>query len=137
MSQLGQTEKSGLATGKSALPSITDFVRGHRHVSKVPNPELAARHSACSWRQRRARHCFLQDDRTEGVVRHFPDWWRRPSPIKHLRSEPRRPELHTEGNAFGSGQPIRVLFWPRALPAGFAWLCDTAVHDMIPEHKQT
>jgi hypothetical protein len=36
MSQLGQTEKSRRATGKSALPSITDFVRGHRHVSKVP-----------------------------------------------------------------------------------------------------
>ena len=49
----------------------------------------------------------------EGVVRHFPDWWRRPSPIKHLRSEPGQPELHTEGTAFGSGQPIRFLFRPR------------------------
>jgi hypothetical protein len=37
---LGQTEKSGLATGKSALPSITDFVRGHRHVSKVPQADM-------------------------------------------------------------------------------------------------
>jgi hypothetical protein len=36
----------------------------------------------------------------EGVVRYFPDWWRRPSPIKHLRSEPGQPELHTEGNRF-------------------------------------
>ena len=36
MSESGQTEKSGRAAGKSALPLITDFVRGHRHVSKVP-----------------------------------------------------------------------------------------------------
>ena len=40
MSVQGQTEKSGRATGKSALPSITDFVRGHRHVSKVPTAEV-------------------------------------------------------------------------------------------------
>jgi hypothetical protein len=32
----GQIEKSGRTSGKSALPSTTDFVRGHRHVSKVP-----------------------------------------------------------------------------------------------------
>jgi hypothetical protein len=33
---MGQTEKSGQASGKSALPSIADFVRGYRHVSNVP-----------------------------------------------------------------------------------------------------
>jgi hypothetical protein len=42
MSGVGQTEKSGWATGKSVLTSITDFVSGHRHVSKVPTTELAA-----------------------------------------------------------------------------------------------
>ena len=42
MSELGPTEKSGRVTGKSALPSITDFVRGHRHVSKVPLPDSCA-----------------------------------------------------------------------------------------------
>jgi len=36
MSQLGQTEKSGRATGKSALPSITDIVRQAPQVRKVP-----------------------------------------------------------------------------------------------------
>ena len=35
MPAVGQTEKSGRATGKSVSSSITDFVRGHRHVSKV------------------------------------------------------------------------------------------------------
>ena len=36
MSLAGQTEKSERACAKSPLPSITDFVRGHRHVSNVP-----------------------------------------------------------------------------------------------------
>ena len=36
MSALGQTEKSGRATGKSALPSTTDIVRQARQVRKVP-----------------------------------------------------------------------------------------------------
>jgi hypothetical protein len=36
MSQLGQTEKSGLATGKSALPSRTDIVSPAGQVRKVP-----------------------------------------------------------------------------------------------------
>jgi hypothetical protein len=35
-SVVGQTEKSGRATGKSALPSITDIVRQAREVRKVP-----------------------------------------------------------------------------------------------------
>jgi hypothetical protein len=39
MSQLGQTEKSGRATGKSALASITDVVRAGRNVSKVPTTD--------------------------------------------------------------------------------------------------
>src|SRR3981189_708613 len=39
MTALGQSEKSGRATGRSALPSTADFIRGHRHVSKVPNAE--------------------------------------------------------------------------------------------------
>ena len=47
-SVVGQTEKSGLATGKSALPSITDFVRGHRHVSKVPLAEVTRFYSITS-----------------------------------------------------------------------------------------
>ena len=37
----GQAEKSGRATGKSALPSITDFVRGHQHVSKCQKRKCA------------------------------------------------------------------------------------------------
>jgi hypothetical protein len=41
MSDLGQTEKSGRATGKSALPSITDIVRQARQVRKVPETEVA------------------------------------------------------------------------------------------------
>ena len=36
MSGWGQTEKSGRATGKLALPSITDIVRQARQVRKVP-----------------------------------------------------------------------------------------------------
>jgi hypothetical protein len=40
MTALGQTEKSGRATGKSALPSITDIVRQARQVRKVPSPEV-------------------------------------------------------------------------------------------------
>jgi hypothetical protein len=36
MSVRGQTEKSGRATGKSALPSVTDIVRQARQVRKVP-----------------------------------------------------------------------------------------------------
>ena len=37
MSAQGQTEKSGRATGKSALPSITDIVRQARQVRKSAN----------------------------------------------------------------------------------------------------
>jgi hypothetical protein len=39
MSASGQAEKSGRATGKSALPSTADFVSGQRHVSKVQMAE--------------------------------------------------------------------------------------------------
>ena len=35
----GSNEKSGRATGRSALPSTADFIRGHRHVSKVPTAD--------------------------------------------------------------------------------------------------
>jgi hypothetical protein len=37
----GQTEKSGCSTGKSALPTIADILRWHRHVSKVPTGDIA------------------------------------------------------------------------------------------------
>jgi hypothetical protein len=40
MSLMGQTEKSGHATGKSALPTITDIVRQAREVRKVPEPDI-------------------------------------------------------------------------------------------------
>ena len=43
MSLSGQTEKSGHATGKSALPSITDIVRQARQVRNVPQPDSSAR----------------------------------------------------------------------------------------------
>jgi hypothetical protein len=39
-SELGQTEKSGRATGKSALPSTTDIVRQAREVRKVPQADM-------------------------------------------------------------------------------------------------
>ena len=41
MSEKGQTEKSGLATGKSALPSRTDIVSPACQVRKVPLNEPA------------------------------------------------------------------------------------------------
>src|SRR5882724_4095896 len=40
MSQLGQTQKSGCSVGRSALPSITDFIRSCQHVSKVPDSDI-------------------------------------------------------------------------------------------------
>jgi hypothetical protein len=40
-SELGQTEKSGRATGKSALPSTTDIVRQAREVEKCHKPTCA------------------------------------------------------------------------------------------------
>jgi hypothetical protein len=43
MSVSGQIEKSGCATGKSALPSIADIVRQAREVRKVPTGDLAAK----------------------------------------------------------------------------------------------
>jgi hypothetical protein len=42
MSARGQTEKSGRATGKLALPSITDIVRQARQVRKVPDSDGGA-----------------------------------------------------------------------------------------------
>jgi hypothetical protein len=42
MSHLGQTEKSGRATGKSALPSRTDIVSPACQVRKVPQPDLGS-----------------------------------------------------------------------------------------------
>jgi hypothetical protein len=41
MSELGQTEKPGLATGKSALPSRTDIVSPACQVRKVPTSDIA------------------------------------------------------------------------------------------------
>jgi hypothetical protein len=40
MSRSGQTEKSGLATGKSALPSRTDIVSPACQVRKVPKSDI-------------------------------------------------------------------------------------------------
>ena len=42
MSAPGQTEKSGWATGKSALPSRTDIVSPVLLVRFVPTPDLRA-----------------------------------------------------------------------------------------------
>jgi hypothetical protein len=50
MSQMGQTEKSGLATGKSALPSRTDIVSLVCQLRKVPTAEVAL-HSITSLRR--------------------------------------------------------------------------------------
>jgi hypothetical protein len=41
-SGLGQTEKSGRATGKLALPSITDMASQARQVRNGPTAEVAA-----------------------------------------------------------------------------------------------
>jgi hypothetical protein len=38
----GQTEKSGLATGKSALPSRTDIVSPACQVRKVPTGDIVS-----------------------------------------------------------------------------------------------
>ncbi len=43
-SALGQTQKSGRAIGKSALPSKTDIVSHARQVRKVPTGEHPAAH---------------------------------------------------------------------------------------------
>jgi hypothetical protein len=40
MSVLGQTEKSGRSTGKSALPPRTDVASRACQVRKVPNPDI-------------------------------------------------------------------------------------------------
>ena len=40
MSELGQTQKSGRATGKSALPSRTDIVSLACQVRKVPKTHM-------------------------------------------------------------------------------------------------
>ena len=39
-SLVGQTQKSGCSTGRSALPSITDIVSQACQVRKVPKPEV-------------------------------------------------------------------------------------------------
>ena len=53
MSAPGQTEKSGWATGKSALPSRTDIVSPVLLVRFVPTPDFRAaeecRYSITSW----------------------------------------------------------------------------------------
>jgi len=41
MSGLGQTETSARLNGTSALPRTADINRYHRHVGKVPKPEIA------------------------------------------------------------------------------------------------
>src|SRR2546428_803159 len=62
MSETGQTEKSGRATGKSALPSITDIVRQARQVRKVPKAEVNSE-------RRRPRYGPLRvDDPAVGVI---------------------------------------------------------------------
>src|SRR5258708_26074107 len=40
MTAVGQTEKSGCSTGRSALPSITDIVRPTPHVRKVATCDI-------------------------------------------------------------------------------------------------
>src|SRR6266568_1664982 len=74
MSVRGQTEKSSQATGKSALPSITDFIRGYRHVSKVPQTDsctaandrsldhVVSPDEQCRWHDDAERLCGLQID---------------------------------------------------------------------------
>jgi hypothetical protein len=47
MSELSQTEKSGWATGKSALPSRTDIIRPARLVRFVPISEVNVIRSPC------------------------------------------------------------------------------------------
>ena len=41
MSVVGQTETSARLNGTSALPRTADINRNHRHVGKVPIPEVA------------------------------------------------------------------------------------------------
>jgi hypothetical protein len=113
---------SGFETSEQAAP----------HCRRTA--QVAHLRSRC--RLRKGSHCFLQDDRTEGPSAAL----RRASPIKHFRCEPELPELHTDGTAFGSRQPIRFLFRHafNALSSAslICGLCNTAVHDMSPEHKQ-
>jgi hypothetical protein len=51
MSQMGQTQKSGRATGKSALPSRTDIVSLACQVRKVPLTDSCAAANTISNRQ--------------------------------------------------------------------------------------
>jgi hypothetical protein len=48
MSEMGQTRKFGLATGKSALPSRTDIVSVACQVRKVPIGEVTTQLSLSS-----------------------------------------------------------------------------------------
>jgi hypothetical protein len=62
---MGQTEKSGCSTGRSALPSITDVVRQVCQVRKVPIVLQKSKIERC----RKSRESGFLDTSTAAMLR--------------------------------------------------------------------